>query len=444
MADHNLWNEVIKGLGKHCSEQEIETWLKPLSIVELRGDLIILEAPNKFYKNWVENKYLPRLKSIFKDDLSMDADVSIITGEAFQQTPSVVASAPKNAESVPVYRTNLNTEYTFENFVACSSNQFAHSACLAVSEGYYQNYNPLFIYGGTGLGKTHLMHAVGNKIVEKFPKLKVLHVNSETFTNEMINALRNKKMEEFRDRYRNIDMLLFDDVQFIAGKQRTTEEFFYTFNTLYDQQKHIIITSDKTPNEIPDLEERLRSRFAWGLMADIQAPSVEEKTAIIQKRAQLMNIELPNDVSLFIAESIASENVRELIGALVRLGAFASFNSEPISIDLAKRALEKFLVHKEKVVTADDLLDALTGYFNVKIADLRSKKRSKSISFPRQIGMYLLRNKLNMSLQEIGDIFGGRDHSTVLHSVSTITDKLKDDVEVAEILEAIERKSFSI
>jgi len=445
MEDVKIWEEVLKEAKKHCSDDVVSTWIKPLQMVEARGDLITLQAPNRFYKNWVEEKYLDTLRTIFREGLSIDADVRIITGDAPKAqaaSPVVTASAPVSDYRIPA-TSNLNRDYIFENFVVGSSNQFSHAACLAVSEGHFQMYNPLFIYGGVGLGKTHLMQAAGNRIMEKFPKLKVLYITSETFTNEMIQSLKTKKMDEFRSKYRNIDMLLFDDVQFLAGKQRSTEEFFYTFNTLYESQKQIILTSDKTPSEIPELEERMRSRFAWGLIADIQAPSTEEKAAIIMKRADIMGLKLSDELGIFLAENIKTENIRELIGALVRLSAYASFHNEPLSIALARKSLDKFLVRKDKMVTEDNIIDAVTGYFNVKMSDLKSKKRTKSISLPRQIAMYILRNKLNISLQEVGELFGGRDHSTVLHSVQSIEKKSKEDKEIQEIIATLEKSLYS-
>lgn len=441
MSD-SIWGEVIKGLKNHYSDDEITTWIKPLKIQELRGDLITIEAPNRFSKNWVEDKYVEQIREILKEELTIEADIKVVIRgkqerESFRQE-TVSMPIPTGT----IYTSNLNKDYTFKNYVEGDSNRFSYAACQAVSEGYFQNYNPLFIYGGVGLGKTHLMHAVGNKLIEKFPKLKVLYITSEAFTNEMINALKTKNMDSFRAKYRQIDMLLFDDVQFIAGKQRTTEEFFHTFNTLYDSQKQIILSSDKTPNEIPDLEERLSSRFSWGLIADIQPPSTEEKTAILIKRAEMMNLNLPDDVALFIAQHIITENVRELMGALIRLSAFSSFSNEQITIELARKSLDKFLIKKDRIVTSDDVINAVIGYFNIKLSDLKSKKRTKSISFPRQIAMYMLREKLDISLHEIGELFGGRDHSTVLHSIKSIAEKVHVDNEIKQIVEALEKNIY--
>ncbi|MGE4317287.1 MAG: chromosomal replication initiator protein DnaA [Deferribacterales bacterium] len=444
MDESGIWEEVLKYLRKELDEQVVKIWLEPLSIAELRGDMITLSAPNKFYKQWADNKYLSVIKKVFKENLTIDADVSIIVG--LEKKPQAVegASVPSGTFiQMPKNGTNLNKDYTFENFVSGNSNEFAYAACQAVSEGQFMQYNPLFIYGGVGLGKTHMMHGVGNRILEKFPKMKVLYCTSETFTNEMINAIRMKKMDEFQNKYRNIDLMLFDDVQFLAGKQRSTEEFFNTFNALYDNQKQIIITSDKTPAEIPEMEERLKSRFSWGLIADIQPPSIEEKTAILIKRAEHMGLNLPSEVALFMAQNLVTENIRELIGALVRLSAFSSFHKRGLTIDLAQSALEKFLVKKDRAVSSEDIIEAVTKYFNVKLADMKSKKRTKSISMPRQVAMYMLREKMNLSLQEIGTLFGGRDHSTVLHAVNSIGDKNKESREIQLIISTIEKELYS-
>ncbi|PLX70934.1 MAG: chromosomal replication initiator protein DnaA [Denitrovibrio sp.] len=444
MDESSIWEEVLKNLQKELGESEIKTWLEPLTIGELRGDMITLTAPNKFYKKWADDKFLVYIKKAFNETLGIDADVTVVVGGVKRTSAS---EGTKKQSGAPVYGhkngSGLNKDYTFENFVVGGSNEFSYSACEAVSEGQFMQYNPLFIYSGSGLGKTHLMHAVGNRILEKFPKMKVLYITSETFANDMINSLRTRKMEEFQNRYRTIDVLLFDDVQFLSGKQRTTEEFFNTFNALYDNQKQIIITSDKTPAEIPDMEERLKSRFSWGLIADIQAPSTEEKTAILMKRAEFMGLKLPGEVALFIAENMMTQNIRELMGALVRLSAFGSFHKRSMTIDLAKEALEKFIAKKDKVVSSEEIINAVCKYFGVKLADLRSKKRTKSISFPRQISMYMLREKQNMSLQEIGSIFGGRDHSTVLHAVNSIASKYDENKEIQLIISTLEKDLYS-
>lgn len=441
--ESNFWDEVLKSLEKSFSSQVIQTWFKPLKVNDIRGDIIFIEAPNRFYKNWIEDKYLEELRRIFRDEFNIFSDIKIIIGSELIKQPKEKSNEAATVKSPVSYQgspTNLNKQHTFESFVVGPSNQFPHAAAIAVAEGYFQTYNPLFIYGGVGLGKTHLIHAIGNKILEKFPKLKILYISSEAFTNEMIYSLKSKSMDSFREKYRNIDLLLFDDVQFLAGKTRSTEEFFYTFNTLYDMQKQIVITSDKEPNEISDLEERLRSRFSWGLLADIQPPSIDEKVAIILKKSEEMSVYINNDVAIYIAENLKGNNIRDLIGALIRLNAFSTFHNEPISIDLVKKSLDKFMIKKDIILTPESIIDAVCSYFNLKIGDLKSKKRNKSISFPRQIVMYILRDKLNLSLQEIGDEFGGRDHSTVLHSINNIQNKIDKDPELKSIINSINRK----
>ncbi len=445
MEDNKLWQEVLNGINDKLNENEISIWLKPLKIKELRGDIITLSAPNKFIRNWVEKKYLNFLIKTFNEYLSIDVkEIKIDLHKNINEKNTVITEGYNSSPHINknIFHTNLNKDYTFDSFVEGNSNQFASAAARAVADGNFNIYNPLFIYGGVGLGKTHLMHATGNKILEKFPKLKVLYISSENWTNELIQSMRIKKMEDFKQKYRSIDVLLFDDVQFIAGKQRTTEEFFHTFNSLYDMQKQIIITSDKTPDEMPEMEERLTSRFVWGLIADIQPPSVEEKIAILMKRAENLKIDLPNEVAMFIAENLKKDNVRDLLGAFTRLTAYASFNNEPLSIKLAEETLERFLKQQNKILTPDIIINTVSRFFNIKNSELKSKKRTKSISYPRQIAMYLLREKLNISLKEIGEIFSGRDHSTVLHSIQSIEEKIKIDNELQDTINIIKNNLY--
>ena len=443
MPENKIWEEVLNEAKKTLDEQSVKTWLQPISVKDLRGDIIILSAPNKFYKNWIEEKYLDKIQSIFQKHLSIDAKVEIeVNSDANVRSSENIQRVSVPLANNSLSYNNLNKQYTFENFVSGSSNQFAYSAAMAVAGGYFHTYNPLFIYGGVGLGKTHIMHAIGNKLLANFPKLKVVYISSESFTNDMIYSLKTKNMDEFRNRYRNIDVLLFDDVQFLAGKVRSTEEFFYTFNSLYDTQKQIVITSDKTPSEIPDMEQRLTSRFSWGLIADIQPPNTEEKTAIILKRAELMGLNISNEIAIFLAENLKTDNVRELIGSLVRLSAYSSFHNESLNIDFVKKCLDKFLIKKDKILNPDIVLETISNYFNVKLSDIRSSKRSKNITFPRQLGMYILREKLNFSLQEIGEIMGGRNHTTVLHSITKIESKLKKDQNLKSIIATLNKKLY--
>jgi chromosomal replication initiator protein len=333
---------------------------------------------------------------------------------------------------------NLIARYTFENFVIGASNQFAHAASMAVANQPGEHYNPLFIYGGVGLGKTHVVNAIGHRAAIKRPGLKVVYLSSESFMNELIGSLRRDKMDEFKSKFRNIDLLILDDVQFIAGKERTQEEFFHTFNSLYESHKQIVITSDKFPKEIPGLEDRLRNRFEWGLIADIQPPDMETRVAILQKKAETDAVQLPHDVAIFLASNIDS-NVRELEGSLTRLGAFASLTRSVITIDLAKEVLRNSLKGAQREVTVESIQKTICDYYNIKLGDLKAKRRTKNIAFPRQVAMYLCRKYTETSFPAIGDKFGGRDHSTVIHAARTIEKRIKEDPFMQTTIEKLER-----
>jgi chromosomal replication initiator protein len=333
---------------------------------------------------------------------------------------------------------NINPRYTFSDFVVGNSNQFCHAAAMRVAEKPGQSYNPLFIYGGVGLGKTHLLHAIGNAVVERSPSSRVLYMSSETFTNELILALRHAKMEEFKRKLRTIEVLLIDDIQFISGKERTQEEFFHTFNALYSAKRQIVITSDKIPTDIPGIEERLQTRFSWGLTADLQAPDFETRVAILKQKALLEQFQLPHEVSHLIAERISS-NVRELEGALTRLHAMSSIQSVPISLEMAKTTLKPLLQPKVVNISVDDIKKAVSTHFNLKVSEIISKRRTKNLSFPRHIAMYLCRKHTTASYPEIGEHFGGRDHSSVIHAASVVSSKLATDVKVKEIIDGIEK-----
>ncbi|SUY54196.1 chromosome replication initiator DnaA [Clostridium tetani] len=321
----------------------------------------------------------------------------------------------------------LNPKYTFDSFVIGNSNRFAHAASLAVAEAPAKAYNPLFIYGGVGLGKTHLMHAIGHYILQNNSNVKVVYVSSEKFTNELINSIKDDKNEEFRNKYRNVDVLLIDDIQFIAGKERTQEEFFHTFNALHEANKQIILSSDRPPKEIPTLEDRLRSRFEWGLIADIQAPDFETRMAILKKKADVEHLNIPNEVMVYIATKIKS-NIRELEGALIRIVAFSSLTNKEISVDLASEALKDIISSKESnQVTIELIQDIVSSYFNLRVEDFKSSRRTRNVAFPRQIAMYLCRKLTDNSLPKIGEEFGGRDHTTVIHGYEKISTALKKD-----------------
>lgn len=443
MNKSKFWKDILKEANTYFTDQIIETWLKPLKISDIDGQKVTLIAPNKFYKIWIEQNYLTILEKILSEKFSISSNITIDYDNTHTINQRVEHNVPlREVNKLKGFKSNLNKQYIFDNFVVGNSNQFAYTACMSVAEGNFHTYNPLYIYGGVGLGKTHLLHAVGNKILDIFPKLKILYIPSEQFTNEMIKSLRLNKMDDFREKYRTIDILLFDDAQFLSGKERTTEEFFYTFNTLYDLQKQIIITCDKSPSELSSMEERITSRFSWGLIADIQPPSVEEKTAILLKIAEIRNIHIGNDIAIYLAENIKSNNNRELIGSLIRLSAYAKFKNKNIDIPLIHECLKDYLISKDKIITADDIIKVVCNYFNIKLYHLKSRKRTKSVSFPRNIAIYLLREKLNISLQEIGEIFGGRDHATILYSIKVITDKIKSDPEIKEMINTLQKELY--
>lgn len=351
--------------------------------------------------------------------------------------------SPENSQNVAdneVFN-NINPRYTFQDFVVGNSNQFCHAAAMRVAEKPGQSYNPLFIYGGVGLGKTHLLHAIGNAVLQRNPNSRVLYMSSETFTNELILALRHAKMEEFKRRLRTIEVLLIDDIQFIVGKERTQEEFFHTFNALYSAKRQIVITSDKIPTDIPGIEERLQTRFSWGLTADLQAPDFETRVAILKQKALLENFQLPEEVGHLIAEKISS-NVRELEGALTRLHAVSSIQNVSISMDMARQALKPLLQPKVVNISVDDIKKAVATHFNIKVSDIISKRRTKNLSFPRHIAMYLCRKHTTASYPEIGEHFGGRDHSSVIHAATVVSSKLSTDAQVKVFVEEIEKRLF--
>jgi chromosomal replication initiator protein len=364
---------------------------------------------------------------------------SPVAGQPFSRSSVQDISVSSNQSAViSAEASNINPRYTFSDFVVGNSNQFCHAAAMRVAENPGQSYNPLFIYGGVGLGKTHLLHAIGNAVLQRNPASSVLYMSSETFTNELIQALRNAKMDEFKKRLRAIEVLLIDDIQFISGKERTQEEFFHTFNALYSAKRQIVITSDKIPTDIPGIEERLQTRFSWGLTADLQAPDFETRVAIIKQKALLDNCALPENVAHLIAERISS-NVRELEGALTRLHAVSSIQDIPISLEMAHAALKPLLQPKVVNVSVEDIKKAVANHFSLKVSDIISKRRTKNLSFPRHIAMYLCRKHTTASYPEIGDHFGGRDHSSVIHAASVVSSKIASDPEIKALVDEIER-----
>ncbi|MBI4381694.1 MAG: chromosomal replication initiator protein DnaA [candidate division NC10 bacterium] len=424
-----IWDEALSAIQGRIARQSFDNWFRPLSLESIEGSRIKILLPNRFFKEWFEDHYLAILKTVLED--LMFSSVEVILRVPEQENQAGIDTKVERSAKRPIRRhrneaTYLNPKYTFETFVVGSSNQFVHAGCLAVGEQLSKAYNPLFIYGGVGLGKTHLLHAIGHLVLRRNGRLRLSYVSSEKFTNDLINAIRFDSTVEFRNRYRSLDLLLIDDIQFIAGKERTQEEFFHTFNELYDSTKQIVISSDSLPREIPTLEERLRSRFEWGLIADIQPPDLETKAAILRKKAQAEAVRLPDEVSLFIAKNVQS-NIRELEGSLVRLIAYASLTGREISLELAQETLKELNAERAKVITLGAIQRAVADFFRVKVEDLKSKDRNQGIVLPRQVAMYLSRTMTASSLPAIGEAFGGKDHTTVIHSCEKIKRRLAGD-----------------
>ncbi len=421
-----LWDEALSVIRTRISRQSFEAWFRPLSLGSVEDHRIHILLPNRFFKEWFEEHYLGLLRSALEDLMFTKVEVALLLPETEAAPNTLAREEPTHPRASRRPRdpvAQFNPKYSFDSFVVGSSNQFAHAACLAVAEQLSKAYNPLFIYGGVGLGKTHLLHAIGHLAMQRNPRIKVSYVSSEKFTNDLINAIRFDATVEFRNRYRSLDLLLIDDIQFIAGKERTQEEFFHTFNDLYDSSKQLVISSDSLPREIPTLEERLRSRFEWGLIADIQPPDLETKAAILRKKAQAEGVRLPDEVSLFIAKH-AKSNIRELEGSLVRLVAHASFTNREVSLELAQEVLKDLMAEQQRIPTIISIQKAVAEFYGVRVEDLRSRGRNKSIVLPRQVAMYLCREIVKASLPDIGEGFGGKDHSTVIHSCEKVKRKI--------------------
>lgn len=414
-----LWEKALNILEKKINKNAFDTWLRPLKPLGCLDNTIIIKAPNDFSRGWLSERYAPILKNVLQDITKQDINIQFfLSSEIMEMQNNIFQKPTENFQSSP-----LNPKYTFDTFIIGNSNRFTHAACLAVSESPAKSYNPLFIYGGVGLGKTHLMHAIGQHIREHSSWLKVFYVTSEKFTNELINSIRDDKTVEFRNKYRGMDILLVDDIQFLAGKERTQEEFFHTFNTLYEANKQIIISSDRPPREIPTLEDRLRSRFEWGLITDIQPPDLETRIAILRKKSQLESLTVPDDTIVFIANKIQS-NIRILEGALNRVIACSSLNGKEINPEMAADVLKDILPNRPRLITIQLIQEVVADFYNLKVEDFKSKKRNRAISFPRQIAMYLSRELTDSSLPQVGNSFGGRDHTTVMHANERINDEL--------------------
>ncbi|MCG2712644.1 MAG: chromosomal replication initiator protein DnaA [Candidatus Omnitrophica bacterium] len=445
-----LWADVLLALKHEVSIQSYETWLKPTQGVSLNSEALTVEVPNKFFREWLVDHYYDVLIQatgrISGQKLRLDFVVSSSTPAAFVAANASILST-QNTQNTPVHRPDiyLNPKYTFDSFVVGPSNRFAHAASSAVAESPARAYNPLFIYGGVGLGKTHLMQAVGHYILQKNSAAKLTYTSSERFTNQLINAIQNRTTMRFREKYRSVDILLIDDIQFIAGKESTQEEFFHTFNTLYDAHKQIVVSSDRPAKDISRMEERLISRFEWGLITDIQPPDLETRIAILRKKAEREVVKVPDEVMFFIGEKIRS-NIRELEGSLIRVVAYSLLTNNPISIAIAEEVLKDAIKEDSyiKVITLDKIIKLVADNFEIKVSDIKKGGRSKVIAFPRHIAMYLSRELTNHSLSEIGEFFGGRDHTTVLHAYGKIKKQSTQDNKIGELLTVLINKIKNI
>jgi chromosomal replication initiator protein len=438
--DASIWDQILTRIETKVNRHSFYTWFKPTAFVADAGNSITVRVPNTLFKDWLTKHYSVVLSEALAEVRRPDASLVFIAEGASlpaqpPELPPLVEEAEADASATVPATTpaGLNLRYTFDTFIVGPSNQFAHAACRAVAEAPSRSYNPLFIYGGVGLGKTHLMHAIGQYVLQHDPSLKLTYISSERFMNEMINALRYDRILDFRERYRSVDVLLVDDIQFVSGKEGTQTEFFHTFNALYDAQKQIVLSSDHPPNEIPALEERLRSRFEWGLIADIQPPDIETKVAILKRKAEAESVPLPDSVAMYIAGRIKS-NIRELEGSLIRLIAYASLTGRELTLELTQEVLKNTLDQDGRAVTIESIQKFVSEYYQLKVAELKSRNNSKSIAMPRQVAMYLCKNLTHASLPEIGRSFGGKHHSTVIHSIKKVDELRKKDVDFNSLI----------
>jgi chromosomal replication initiator protein len=429
----SLWAKILTVLKEELHPSSFDTWLSSTQLTNFSNNILTISVSNEFSKEWIESRYSHIIKSIAQNHLNRP--VSLSFSIVNNSTTSLDFS---NRNPIPVRSFPLNPKYSFDTFVIGNGNRFAHAAALAVAETPAKSYNPLFLYGGSGLGKTHLMHAVGHVIQKSYPHLKIVYVTGERFTNELIDSIRYEKQLEFRETYRKVDVLLIDDIQFLAGKEGTQEEFFHTFNTLYEANKQIIISSDRSPREIPTLEERLRSRFEWGLTTDINPPDYETRIAILRKKSQMEHFSVSDEIINLIATEIQS-NIRELEGALIKITAHCKMTEEPMTLELAGEILKDLLPQSANNVSAETIQKIVAEHYNLTVLELKQKKRTRSVSFPRQIAMYLCRKHTDLSLPQIGELFGGRDHTTVLHACDKINN-LREDPFIERSLNEIVNK----
>ncbi|MBU5349532.1 chromosomal replication initiator protein DnaA [Paenibacillus lautus] len=436
-----LWQEILSIIQTKLSKPSFDTWFKATKALTITDHSVVISAPTTFAVEWLESRYTKLVSATVLEVVGKQVDVRFVIEEAkgHEPVPQQI-SPPLEISGEEIQSHMLNPKYTFDTFVIGSGNRFAHAASLAVAEAPAKAYNPLFLYGGVGLGKTHLMHAIGHYILEHNPSSRVVYISSEKFTNEFINSIRDNRAESFRNKYRNVDILLIDDIQFLAGKESTQEEFFHTFNALHEERKQIIISSDRPPKEIPTLEERLRSRFEWGLITDIQPPDLETRIAILRKKAKAENLDIPNEAMMYIANQIDT-NIRELEGALIRVVAYSSLTNQDVTTHLAAEALKDIIPSsRPRMITIQDIQQKVGEYYNLRLEDFKARKRTKAVAFPRQIAMYLSRELTDYSLPKIGEAFGGRDHTTVIHAHEKITQSLKNDQELFKVVNNITEK----
>ncbi|UHA75365.1 chromosomal replication initiator protein DnaA [Paenibacillus sp. 481] len=434
------WQEILSVIQTKLSKPSFDTWFKATKAVKFTDTQLMITAPTTFAVEWLESRYTKLVSSTIQEITGKQVDVKFIIEEAAQAEPEMMqpqTPPPRVTVQEEPLSNMLNPKYTFDTFVIGSNNRFAHAASLAVAEAPAKAYNPLFLYGGVGLGKTHLMHAIGHFILEHNPNSRVVYTTSEKFMNEFINAIRDNRGESFRNKYRNIDILLIDDIQFLAGKEQTQEEFFHTFNALHNENKQIVISSDRPPKEIETLEERLRSRFEWGLITDIQPPDLETRIAILRKKAKAENLDIPNEAMAYIANQI-NTNIRELEGALTRVVAYSTMTNQDITTHLAAEALKDIIPSsRPKMITMQDIQQKVGEFYGLKLEDFKARKRTKAVAFPRQIAMYLSRELTDYSLPKIGEAFGGRDHTTVIHAHEKITNNLQHDQELYKVVQSL-------
>jgi len=429
----NLWDQVLSKLEETIDKTEFTTWFQPTVFLAEKGETVDVRVPDGRFVDQISSRYSHQIRSILTELDASRTKIHFVADASDSRDLGPYPATPPIPDLPP---STFNSRYRFGGFVVGSSNQLAYAAALSVAENPSNSFNPLFLYGGAGLGKTHLIQAIGQQLRQSHPSMKVVYMSADNFVTELITSIRYDRMASFRDRYRSVDALLLDDIQFLAGKERTQEEFFHTFNALYEAQKQIVFTSDAPPKEIPTLEERLRSRFEWGLSADIQAPDLETKVAILRKKAEERKIGLPGDVALFIAERVRS-NIRELEGHLNRVAAFASLTGHPIGMDLAKEALRDLLSKENKPIVAAEILKVVAAHYGIKVSELKSKSNARPISYPRQVAMFMCKALTDLSYPEIGKIFNNKHHSTVIYSVEKI-EKLKgEDSAVANTVEML-------